>query len=92
MDTIDVIERRPVRSTAIWTPDLLRVAEWEADAGRLRLAADLWESMLADDRLKGVLDTRTDALLGRPLSFEGRSARVVASYCGEPSRLRARPR
>lgn len=79
MDTIDVIERRPVRSTATWTPDLLRVAEWEADAGRLRLAADLWETMLADDRLKGVHDARTDALLGRPLRFEGRSARVVAS-------------
>jgi phage gp29-like protein len=65
-----------------WTPALLRAAEIQADAGNLVLAADLCETMFGDDRIKAVLDTRTDTLLGMPLSFEAsgdgrRSPRLV---------------
>ena len=53
-----------------WTPDLIRAAEIQAEGGSLMLAADLCDTMMADDRIGGVLDTRTDALLGRDLSFD----------------------
>lgn len=53
-----------------WTPELLRSAEVRADVGDLALAAELVERMMADDRVKAVLDQRTDALVGLPLSFE----------------------
>lgn len=53
-----------------WTPDLIRAAEIQADGGNLTLAADLCETMFGDDRVKAVLDTRTDSLLGLPLNFE----------------------
>jgi phage gp29-like protein len=58
------------RAYRTWTPALLKRAEQLAEAGNLTLAADLCEQMFADDRVKAVLDTRTDALLGLRLSFE----------------------
>lgn len=59
-----------VRAYREWTPGLLRSAEVQADGGTLGLASDLCESLFSDDRVKAVLDTRTDALLSLPLSFE----------------------
>jgi phage gp29-like protein len=59
-----------------WTPQLLRAAEIAADDGALQLAADLCDAMLADDRIKAVLDSRTDALLGRDLDFEAGTGRA----------------
>lgn len=58
------------RTLTDWTPDLIRSAELLAQGGNLRLAADLCEEMLADDRIKGVLETRVEGLLGLPLTFE----------------------
>jgi phage gp29-like protein len=49
---------------------MLRSAEVLADGGYLRMAADLCETMLADDRIKTVVDQRTEALFGLDLSFE----------------------
>src|SRR5262245_35766096 len=59
-----------VRTFCDWNPGLLRAARLQADGGSLRLAADLCEAMLADDRIQGVLRTRTRGLLGLKLSFE----------------------
>ncbi len=73
---IEVIEPRS-RSHIQWTPALLRAAEVSADGGHLRLAGELCETMIGDDRIKAVLDTRTDTLLGLPLTFEGRSKRAI---------------
>lgn len=60
-----------VRTLADWTPGLVRSALMLADAGNLRLAADLCEALLGDDRVQGVLGTRVKGLLRLPLSFEG---------------------
>jgi phage gp29-like protein len=69
-----------IRTYQDWSPDLIRAAELQADGGSLRLAADLCEWVLRDDRVKAVLDTRTDALLGLPLTFEpGRGGRKSAA-------------
>lgn len=65
-----------IRTSHEWSPDLIRAAELQAEGGTLRLAADLCEWIMADDRAKAVLDARTDALLGLDLSFEpGRGRR-----------------
>lgn len=54
-----------------WTPDLVKTAFAAAEGGSLLLLADLVESMFTDDRISGVLKTRTHGLLGLPLHFEG---------------------
>lgn len=78
-----VIFREPsLRTFAVWTPALVRAAEATADAGSLRLAADLCDAILADDRVQGVLGTRTKGLLALPLAFEAggdkrRSGRAI---------------
>lgn len=59
-----------VRTFTTWTPSLIRSAEIAADAGNLRPAASLCEWLLADDRIRGTLDTRIQALLGLDPSFE----------------------
>jgi phage gp29-like protein len=53
-----------------WTPAQIRAAEVLADGGDLMLAADLCETLLADDRIQGVLSARTRGLLGLPVEFE----------------------
>ena len=47
------------RRTVGWTPERLRTAERQADGGNLRMAADLVEAMLGDDRFRGVTETLT---------------------------------
>lgn len=54
-----------------WTPDKVLNADAAADQGSLQLLADLVETMLRDDRIAGVLSTRTHGLLGLPCSFVG---------------------
>jgi hypothetical protein len=44
-----------------------------ADSGSMMQPADLTESIMTDDRISGVLSTRTNGLLGLPLSFAGGS-------------------
>lgn len=53
-----------------WTPERLRTARRQADTGHLQLAADLFETMRADDRINGVLGTRVRGLIKSPIAFE----------------------
>lgn len=80
-DAYDIAYLEPsTRAYRDWTPALLRAAEISADSGSLSLAADLVDSMFADDRIKAVLDSRTDALLARELTFaEGAGRRKRAA-------------
>lgn len=86
--TLKLLGEPSSRSSVSWTPALIRSAELSADAGNFRLAAELWETMLgADDRIRAVVDTRTDTLLGLPLAFEAsgdgrKSGRVVSDLEG----------
>ncbi|MEZ4376223.1 MAG: DUF935 family protein [Polyangiaceae bacterium] len=52
-----------------WSPDLICSAEAQALTGAFRLAADLCEEMMSDDRLSGVL-TKLGLILRLPLQFE----------------------
>lgn len=58
------------RTFTRWSPERLRVAEMQADAGNIRVAADLVDWILADDRVQGTLQARIQALLGLEPSFE----------------------
>jgi hypothetical protein len=72
-----------VRTWLEWTPEQVRAAELLADAGSLRLAADLCDALLADDRVQGVLNVRARGLVGLPLSFEpgvGRKKQAGVRY------------
>lgn len=53
-----------------WTPALIRAAFTQAEAGNVRLAAELCDNMLADDRINTVYETRIGGLLGLPIEFE----------------------
>lgn len=71
-----------VRVLTRWTFDMLRSAELQAEGGQLRMAAQVCEWLLTDDRISGALTARSDALLGLEPSFEAsgdkrRSKRVV---------------
>lgn len=59
-----------VRSYQTWTPSLLRSAELSADNGNIRLAADICEWLLSDDKVRASLDGRIAAVFGQPLAFE----------------------
>jgi len=63
------LQYRP--TTDGWSPCEIKRASDAADAGQLMRLADLCETIMADDRVDGVLDTRTHGLLGLPLTFEG---------------------
>jgi len=67
-----VIYAEPTNRTLVvdWTPNRIRQAEFVADTGDLRLAAELCDAMLADDAVQAVLDNRVLALLGCNLLFE----------------------
>lgn len=52
-----------------WSPETVKDAANSADSGNMMRLADLCETIMADDRVDGVLDTRTHGLLGLPLSF-----------------------
>lgn len=58
------------RTSRVWSAELIRVAEIQADGGNLRLAADLCEALWGDDRIPGVLRTRVQALFGLVPTFE----------------------
>jgi len=57
-------------SRADWSPADLTAAWKLAESGNLRLAAELVETMLVDDRVQATLGTRIRGLLGLPLAFE----------------------
>lgn len=52
-----------------WTPEKIEQALSAADSGSYRRLADLCETMFPDDRVRGVLSTRTDGLMGLPVDF-----------------------
>lgn len=68
----------PTRSVLEWTPAMVKAAQLAADTGRLMPAADLVESLMGDDRVQGVLSTRTHGLLGLPRQFFGDDEDVEA--------------
>lgn len=72
-DSARVLHVPATRTFRCWTRELLQVAEMQADRGDLRLAADLCEALLGDDRIQGVLRTRTQALFGLQPTFEATS-------------------
>lgn len=61
----------PTRSVVEWTPGDVRAALLDADTGMMRRPALLVEAIMGDDRVQGVLSTRTHGLLGLPVSFYG---------------------
>jgi Protein of unknown function (DUF935) len=61
----------PTISTTEWSPESVVSALKEADGGLMLRPADLVEAMWGDDRVQGVLSTRTLGLLGLPLLYFG---------------------
>lgn len=59
-----------------WTPAMLRSALTLADAGTLRMAADLCEALKGDGRVRAALGQRTRGLLRLPLEFEAERKQV----------------
>jgi hypothetical protein len=51
----------------------VKSALYQLERGQFALAAQLVDRMFWDDRIKGVSDTRFNALFGLPLTFEGNS-------------------
>jgi hypothetical protein len=68
-----------------WTPTRVLRARDSADMGNLTEAADCVEVLLTDDRVDGVLATRTHGLFGLPLHFEEGSpeAREILAGTGK---------
>lgn len=71
---------QPIRGHARlnWRPRDIQDALHTADSGNLDMVADLCETLMADDRIGGVLATRTLGMLGLPLSLEGDPVQVAA--------------
>ncbi len=53
-----------------WSPASLRTAKLQAEGGYLRLAADLVDAALGDDRVGGAISQRVRGLLGLPFGLE----------------------
>ena len=61
----------------------MEAARGAADQGQMQQLADLVETMLRDDRITGVLSTRTYGLLGLPCDFVGGDPAARAELKGE---------
>lgn len=68
----------PVHAVIEWSPSQVREALRDADTGSLQRAADLVEAIKGDDRVQGVLSTRSHGLLGLPLTFFGNDEQTAA--------------
>ena len=74
-----------VRVLLTWTPAQIRSAESSADSGHMSHAAELVDSLLADESIGGAVETRTGGLQGLPLTFEeGRGAGTGESELSDP--------
>jgi hypothetical protein len=73
----------PTRTVTQWTPASVRGALLDADSGQLARPADLVEAIMGDDRVQGVLSTRTHGLLGLPLAFQGGGRRQQKALEGQ---------
>jgi len=80
VDPVAVAEQRlalggqlqlPTWTRTRWYLDDLEVAEHSADAGNLRIAAQLMSIARRDGVVSGVLSTRTDGLVRLPRKFQG---------------------
>lgn len=69
-----------------WTPNRVTSAAASAEAGNFTMLSDLIETLMQDDRVDGVLSTRTHGLLGMPMSFNGGSDPAKADLEGKPDR------
>ncbi len=70
VDTNTIHIQPSERTLRVWSDELIRVAETQADIGDLRLASDLCDARWADDRIPGVLRTRVQSLFGLVPTFE----------------------
>lgn len=61
------------RTWQCWSRALLEVAEIQADLGQIRLAADLCERLIGDDRIQGVLRPLVQSTFGLSPTFEATS-------------------
>lgn len=59
-----------VRTYRLWTPAQIRAAEQTADTGNIRAAVDLCDWLLGDDKVRGALDGRLNALFGLTPAFD----------------------
>jgi len=66
----DALVAHSVRVLQTWTPARIRAAEAAADVGNFRLAADLFDVILADERVKSAFQSRCFALGGYPIKTE----------------------
>jgi Protein of unknown function (DUF935) len=69
-ETGAAVEQGQVSSYRDWTPDLLRLAEIQADRGDLSLAADLCDALLTDPVIASKLRERVRAVVGADVKFE----------------------
>ena len=80
-----IIRSPSTRIQTVWTPQLIKAAERQAEAGNLSLAASVIEGLLlSDDRIRGCLSTRVQGLFSLPVEFEAagdrrRSSQAVKS-------------
>lgn len=74
---VTVATPRLTPNTLDWSGDGIKAAEVQAEVGQFRTMSKLCEVLgSGDDRLKGVLETRTDTRLGLPMLYEAGSAKV----------------
>lgn len=67
-----------------WTPQRVQSARTRADNGSMRELADFVETIFTDDRVTGVLSTRTHGLLGLPMDFTGGDKAAAKDLQGAP--------
>lgn len=65
----EVFREAHARTLIDWTPAMIRQAEVAADGGNLRQAADLWDCILTDDRVQGVMGALS-SVVSLPLEFD----------------------
>lgn len=64
-----VVREQHTRNLLDWTPNLIRMAERQAESGNLRMATDLWEMVLTDDRVQGVIGALC-SVASLPMTFD----------------------
>ena len=69
-DVEPIYTQPSVRVLQTWTPAQVRSAISNADSGRMSLAAELCDNLIADESIGGALETRTGGLQGLALGFQ----------------------
>lgn len=77
LNRTEVVTPKDVFAALIeWTPAALKQAEYEAECGSMKLAGDLCEFVLADDRVKSAMGNRTSALMSLPIIWDSDSPKL----------------